>query len=70
MPKQVAAEHRKDFSLKEAAFELSVSYDWLRKRVGQPGGPPHYRRGAFILFPKAELLEYKKQNQEPMPAAV
>src|ERR1700691_643154 len=60
--KQVPAERRRDKSLKEVCYELSVSADWVRKRLGTADVPPHIFRGRFILFPR-ELFDAWKNNE-------
>lgn len=62
MGKQVGPEHRRDLTLKEAAYELSVSTDWLRKRLGTPSAPPHIVRGPYFIFPR-ELFQAWQDNQ-------
>lgn len=35
---------------------------WLRKRVGQPGGPPWVRRGKKYLLPRKEFERWIEQQ--------
>jgi hypothetical protein len=62
MGKQVAPEKRRDLSVREICYELSVARDWVEKRLGTPEVPPFIRRGKFILFPRDKFLEWKSRQ--------
>jgi hypothetical protein len=62
MGKQVPADRRRDFSVREICYELSVSRDWIEKRLGTPEVPPYIRRGKFLLFPREKFVEWKRRQ--------
>lgn len=63
MSQQVPPERRRDMSLKEVAYELSVSPWWVRVRLGSEEVPPHFRRGTFIYFPRDKFIEWQKRQE-------
>jgi hypothetical protein len=61
--RQVPPNQRRDLSVKEICFELSVARGWVDARLGTPEVPPYIRRGKFILFPRDLFLEWKKRQR-------
>jgi hypothetical protein len=62
MGKQVPPDRRRDLSVREICYELSVARDWIAKRLGTPEVPPFVKRGKFILFPRDKFEEWKKRQ--------
>lgn len=55
-------EKRRDLTIKEVAYELSVGRRWVRKYLGTPLVPPYIRRGKLIRFPRDLFSEWEKRQ--------
>ena len=51
--------------LKEAAYEMSVDYQWLYRRVVKLKVLPSVRRGKIILIPLNEFRQWAAQDNIP-----
>lgn len=69
MSPQIPPERRRDLSLKEVCYQLSVSRHWIVRRLGTDEVPPHIRRGGFILFPRKAFDEWQRRNEMQMGGA-
>jgi hypothetical protein len=49
---------RRDLTIKEGAYYLSVSYYWLWRRVGTKDGPPFKKRGRLVILPRDEFIAW------------
>lgn len=56
------AVERKDFLVKQAAAEISMSVQWLYQMIKDGKGPEHRRRGRLILIKPADLQRWDKQR--------
>ncbi len=55
-------EHRRDLTLKEVAYQMSVHAEWIRTRLGTDEVPPFFRRGKRIFFLREGFNEWLKSR--------
>lgn len=54
---------RKYLSIKEAAYELGVGYQWLFRRIGTTKAPKAIRRGKAWMFDRTEVAEWSNRER-------
>jgi hypothetical protein len=55
LPRQ---DKRRDLTIKEAAWCLSVSYYWLWRRIGTKEGPLFKKRGRLVILPREGFVAW------------
>jgi hypothetical protein len=50
---------------KEAADLAGVHINFIRQRIGKPGGPPYRKRGRVYRFPTYEFVMWSEQSETP-----
>jgi len=64
-PTECPTEKTEHLRLKEAAWHMSVSYNWLYKRIVERKAMPFKRRGGLILVEKKAFLSWSAQDDIP-----